>query len=655
MSKNSTLSSGLPLEDPSYDKLGYASFAKTLANAIMNMTPPNGLVIAIYGTWGSGKTTMLKFIEHYLQHPEKPTDLIIIHFNPWWFSGAEALTLHFFEELQAVLGNARFEKQLLTDLASLAEAVSGSTPYAPAGQFVAWILRKAGKQTKDALQLKRDVAEALGRQNQKILLIVDDVDRLTSDEIRQLFRAIKAVADFPNVVYLLAFDQNVVVNALKDVQGSSGQAYLEKIVQVPFELPLPERNSVYRLFLAELDLILEGTPIEMFDQARWSELFRDGVDHFISTPRDVVRLTNTLRVTYPAVRGEVNGVDFVAIETLRVFCPIAYDVVRKNVGAFTGHRLLVGGPVGKESLRDFHESWMKNIQQEDVPAVKILFAHLFPKFQSAWENIDYSASSELTWRKELRVCSLATFPVYFRFALPEGEVSLAEVRAVLSIADNREAFGSKLLDFAGQKRPDGKSRVSALLDRLADYPEGFNPESIPSVVQTLFEIGDRLLLPEDDSHDLLGLRNFMRISRLLRHLLQSLDEEQRYGVLRQSIENGYSVATIVDFVIALENQHGKHGTQPLLEDERLVTSEHLSELERLALKKIRDTAKAGDLLGAPRLSMILDYWHEWDVNEVRAWIDSLVKNKDALPPLIYKFLHTYRESISDKPEKLGNN
>src|SRR5208282_889107 len=233
MSKNSTLSSGLPLEDPSYDKLGYASFAKTLANAIMNMTPPNGLVIAIYVTWGSGKTTMLKFIEHYLQHPEKPTDLIIIHFNPWWFSGAEALTLHFFEELQAVLGNARFEKQLLTDLASLAEAVSGSTPYAPAGQFVAWILRKAGKQTKDALQLKRDVAEALGRQNQKILLIVDDVDRLTSDEIRQLFRAIKAVADFPNVVYLLAFDQNVVVNALKDVQGSSGQAYLEKIVQVP--------------------------------------------------------------------------------------------------------------------------------------------------------------------------------------------------------------------------------------------------------------------------------------------------------------------------------------------------------------------------------------------------------------------------------------
>jgi predicted KAP-like P-loop ATPase len=49
------------------DQLGYAPFAKNLAQAIARITPTDGLVLALYGPWGSGKSTVLNFVESYLQ------------------------------------------------------------------------------------------------------------------------------------------------------------------------------------------------------------------------------------------------------------------------------------------------------------------------------------------------------------------------------------------------------------------------------------------------------------------------------------------------------------------------------------------------------------------------------------------------------------
>ena len=646
-----SLSAGQALRNPSDDRLDYSQFAKVLAHSLLKMLPREGMVIAIYGDWGTGKTTMLNFVEFYLE--QEPNAPILVRFNPWWFSGRKDLTMHLFGQLRTALGMSDLAdtvRNLLIDrIGDFAKLISiAPLPYASTAAKILTTLHLR-KQEPDIVHTKCQIEKVLSNQDRKIVILIDDIDRLTAEEIRQIFGVIKSIADFPNVVYLLAFDKNIAVKALEQMQGLKGEDYLEKIVQVPFELPALDKKSLKAMLYEQLDAILSQVPNNSVEPVYWGNLYDGGIDHFISNPRHIVRLANTLRVTFPAVSGEVNPSDFIAIETLRVFCPLAYDVVRKNADEFTGYRSRLRGPDGREYSRHFHESWMKHIQEEDMPAVKSLLTRLFPKFQSAWENIDYPASWELTWRKKLRVCSLATFPVYFRFALPEGAVSLAEVRAVLSIASNREAFGSKLLNLAGQKRSDGKTRVSALLDRLADYPEEFKPESIPSVVQTLFEIGDRLLLPEDDSHDFLGLRNYMRISRLAEYLLLRLDEEHRYGVLRQSMELGHSIATIVDFVIVLELQHGRRNTTPLPEDARLVISEHLSELEMLVLKKLRDTASEGKLVDAPRLKMILDYWREWNVDEVRVWIDSLVTNKDALASLIDdSFLQGYSQSISDK-------
>ena len=89
------------------------------------------------------------------------------------------------------------------------------------------------------------------------------------------------------------------------------------------------------LFL-RLERILGDLPEAAFDQRRWARVYTDSVQPFIVKPRDVVRLANALSVTYAAVIGEVNPIDLVAIETLRVLEPRVYSLVRDNPDQFTG-------------------------------------------------------------------------------------------------------------------------------------------------------------------------------------------------------------------------------------------------------------------------------------------------------------------------------
>jgi predicted KAP-like P-loop ATPase len=143
-------------------------------------------------------------------------------------------------------------------------------------------------------------------------------------------------------------------------------AFLEKIVQVPFELPLPDRFALSSLLTERLNLLTSNTPDELFDQTRWLNIYRDGIQHFIHTPRDIVRLINTLNVTYPAIINEVNCVDFIAIEVLRVFEPDVYSIIRNNseefIKSFNRYSYFLDKEI--ETKRAFHQHWLSKIPEE---------------------------------------------------------------------------------------------------------------------------------------------------------------------------------------------------------------------------------------------------------------------------------------------------
>jgi predicted KAP-like P-loop ATPase len=636
------LSADKPLLEPQEDQLGYALFAKHLAFSLTRMIPAEGFVVAIYGPWGSGKTTLLNFLFHYFKQAPVEDRPIVVPFNPWWFSGHENLAKHFFDQFQASLASSEVGlANLQGKFAEFADMVSElpasiHIPYIAIGK-IAVEFTPMKSSVKNVIKLKMEIAEELRKQSRRIFVTVDDIDRLNPEEIRQLFGVIKSVADFPNVVYLLTFDKKVVVEALRESQGISGENYLEKIVQFPFELPLPDRSSLSRLLFARLEIIMAGTPEGLFDQTYWGNVYMRGIEHFISTPRKINLLTNTLSVTYPAVQGEVNPVDFIGIETLRIFCPDAYNMIRNYPDKFTGREWIASKV---EQLRTFQDSWVNQIAEENRESVRGLLSQLFPKLGEMWGDMGFDPPHEATWRKQLRICSPNIFPIFFHLALPEGDISNAEIMVILSLAHNPGEFSARLLELAAQARPDGFTRLHAFLDRLTDYTgKEIAVESIPSIFLSMFEVGDQFIRPEDEDSGRLPIGNDQRLAQIILQLLRRLPWDSRFDALRQAITPGRAVFLSARIVTELGKLSHKQAGEDSPMPEALIRQDDLVGLEGLVLSKIQNAATDESLLMCPKLPEILALWQglAGDAEPI-TWVNQVGRDDHNLAILLEKFM-----------------
>ncbi len=636
-----------PLSDPKEDELGYKAFAEHIAKSIVKVKGVEGFVIALNGRWGSGKTTLTNFIEYYLSKFPEEDQPIIMKFNPWWFSGQESLTKAFFAQLQVsfekekVLGE-QLRKTFNAFMSTFIDAIP-ETPYTP--KWVRTIVKFffGDKASKDITLLKEDIANDLRKQKRKILVVIDDIDRLTAEEIRQIFRLIKAVADFPNIIYLLAFDKKVVVKSLESIQASSGHDYLEKIIQAEFNVPQPDRFALNELFIKKLNIIFANIPEKKFDQIRWQQIYFDNLETYINTPRNVSRLFNNLSITYPAVEGEVNAVDFIAIEGLRLFMPQVFEIISNNKKQFAGYASssTISEYPDLDELKRFHKAWTEKLREEERRICIPILKALFPKLSDVFGNSTPSLQEAEKWMIEKRICAPDIFPIYFGMTVAKTNISSLEIEAVVSLTANKEEFEQKLLDLAKQKLPTGKSRLSLVLERLRDYGLSDIPkENIANIVEAFFDIGDQLLLPEDERREMFSLGNSERIGRAMWVLFVRQKKDENFEVLKKAIDKGSSLATMTREVGVFGQQQGRNGGQAEPEETRFLTEDQLNQLEKLLAQKYRQTAKDGKLLDAPQLHAILASWKRWADNkdEVREWVEKVTKSDENLTKFVTQFL-----------------
>ncbi|MFZ1181160.1 MAG: P-loop NTPase fold protein [Herbaspirillum sp.] len=639
------LSADRPSTDPKEDLFGYAPFAENLADSICRYQDSDGLVLAIYGPWGSGKSTVLGYVNHYLEQQPDESRPVVVAFNPWWFSGQENLARAFLGQLQVVLPTKSEKfKKLARLLGDLAEAVGGQ-----AGTLVAKLIRIWCK-PKDVPALKAEISKILREAKKRVLVIIDDIDRLTPEETRQLFTVIKALADFPNVVYLLAFDREVAAQAIEQQSGLPGERYLEKIIQVPFELPPVDRVALQNALSERLRQVL-GDMGGLFDQHYWANVFHDGIDPLIQVPRDVVRFTNTLSVTYPAVRDEVNPVDFIALEAIRVFLPDLYAVVRTNQDRFAGHSNDSGRHEDPSAKAAFHRQWAAELPERCRESTQALLKRIFPKIGQMIHSDDWLSQ----WRRKLRACHPEIFPVYFHLAVPQGAISRSEMMALLAPANSAADFGAALVHAKDEQRPDGLSKACVLLECLVDHVEDIVDEHIPTVIQALFDVGDLLNGP---ARGIFNFGNTSRASRLVYYLLKRVPANQRADILDEAIKAGNALAVQSLCLQALDEEitSAENSGEPTQ-----LTAGEVTSLKATWISRVRTLSKEADFLDRPELLRLLSSWRHWgDVAEARAWCDRVTASDDGLlallPKLVqYSTFHTMGDRAARLQPRLNPN
>jgi len=621
----------------------------------LEIRQPEGFVFGICSQWGSGKSTLLNFILRYVAKQDVDDSVIVVRFDPWWYSGDQDLLLHFFDELRLALGKRDLPKDLRSlggKLQTFAKIISPLRYLPVVGEWAQPIhrgLSESGESLdaaseelqKDAHGIRQDINEVLRQQSKRILVVIDDLDRLSAKEICQMFRLIKAVADFPQTVYILAFDPGVVARALSEVQKGTGEDYLEKIVQARFDIPLPDGKDLRGMLFERLDLVMGKPDPELWDTATWTDVFLEGIDPFIKTPRDVTRYVNALRVSYPGVRGEVNPIDFMALECLRVFANKLYYELRASKGLLVGvgdewHK---GVESGQEAER--YRALLEICDASDRDAAKAILTRTFPRVGDALRESNARSWETGEWRKRLLACSPDLFDIYFQLAVPAGSVSLADMQSLLSLTSDSDAFAAVLLELSKQKGVDGRtSKARAALERLEDYTRDEIPvKDVGTIIKALYEVGDRLML-WDDGGGMFGFGNDLQLLRIVFQLVCRVPDEQKRGRLLLSVIAGCPSLYLVAYSVALwrdEHERGAKRTPP--RDEFSVPADAIPTLEGVALARVTKAAADGSLAKVPRLAFVLYRWRDWaDIAAPSGFLTKLQEDDEGLTDLLAGFL-----------------
>ncbi len=213
-------------------------------------------------------------------------------------------------------------KQVVQAFAEVGQALSSLSPYPGTGLLVR-VLAKVAGQWAGAASLHEERGrwrKALGGSGSRIVVLIDDIDRLEPSETRELVRLVRLTSDLPNLVFLLAFDRHRVAKSLGETE-EEGQRYLDKLVQVSHAVPTVRGDVLERVFLAWLQEVVDGHEVTELDRDVWTGVLYEVIKPLLGNLRDAKRYLYSLPVTLDAVGQEAALADLLRLEALRVLRP----------------------------------------------------------------------------------------------------------------------------------------------------------------------------------------------------------------------------------------------------------------------------------------------------------------------------------------------
>ena len=492
-----------PLEDDGIDELQRGAYVRSLAlllrGADKNTTAQ---YVGVYGAWGDGKTSVLSLLRKECRRDR----FLFVDFNPWNYPSRENLPVLLFDAIAAKMNN-----KVSLPIAGLLRKL-GRGLVAEAGKsfcegipVLGSVFSALATRSNDVQMIKRDLVEALKNCDWRIVVVVDDLDRLVSGEIYEVIRLIKANGDLPNVTYLILGDEEYLAQALSECVPHGGQdgnarvwgrKFLEKVITYPCRMPAVPKARVYAFVYTKLYEIAHRyrLPQEWVGDCGL-------IEEFVENMRDAKRLLSAIEVAivYRIAKDggadelNVDLADFVNLTIIKVAEPAAYDRLNRFC------HLVYDGTQIDDKL-NMNEEWM---DRELMNYVNERHRSAFKYFLSRFLNIEVHLQhlpgtggrlqkvTMVKWTDPVavknllayRLCSLYCIDGYFK----DGEGDLYVPRAqrnefVKAITIDHVVPKQLMVDF------DKQSRLSFLIEILPFLELQTTAESCCAYLQALFAI-----------------------------------------------------------------------------------------------------------------------------------------------------------------------
>ncbi|WP_346698382.1 KAP family P-loop NTPase fold protein [Thomasclavelia spiroformis] len=602
------LSPDLPITKATEDTLNRGSFAKSLAKTILQYSFSSSFTIGLYGEWGSGKTSLVNMVLEYIENIDET--IVILRFNPWLCSDPKQLIIQFFKQMATAikLKKPSSEKawKLIDQYADIFDVASLIPGAGPIGSIVA-VLGKAlakganeriGQRSTDLQESKNQIINKLKEENLKIVVSIDDIDRLSEEEIIATFQLVKSLADFPNTVYILAFDYDVVVRALSRVQHGDGKEYLEKIIQVPFEIPAPSIEKIHDALFTKLKSILGGIPEDRWDKTTWGEIFQFGLKNYIKSIRDVIRYTNVFMLKYELLKEETDPVDLLGLTALQVFEPSVYAKLPSYKDTLCG----ANHSYSFEQQKDDEEK-MKKVVSLIIPndgtisnleAANNILGILFPRTKTT-TGLLYSIGRYYSHHDFFMNNNIAVpecFERYFALVLENDAIPTNIIKRLI-YESNEDEFNQGVI----QLYKEGK--IIRLFDEIAAYANGKSSVVITAqraslIIKVLsrnwssFEVDDR---------DYLSVPFAWRFLFCIDPLLKVMDSTSRFSCMYSIFaDEDVQPSTLALLLQDFETQLGRFTKEARRKDDAIFGEEEVFELESIFKNRAIKAIDSGDAL-----------------------------------------------------------
>ncbi|MEU3201931.1 P-loop NTPase fold protein [Streptomyces sp. NPDC006996] len=548
------------------DRLERKGFALRLARTLAERTGDRGYVVGLYGRWGEGKSTVLNFVRHGLDaYPAE--QVTVVEFNPWFDSDETHLYAEFLHAIAAAVGadlERKYEKVIRRAGRAQGFAESVGLP----GRVnsivkVSTLLGAVGGLGQPTLRDFHDrlheVLAPAGAAARRVVVLMDDIDRLDDRQISAVFRMVKLAADFPNLCFLLAFDQGVVAEALgaryRAGGAGGGQEFLEKIINAPLRLPRADPSVVAQVLREMLDEVLAHHRVlvnEPDERIRLDDALEAAVWPCVTSLRQGKRLLGQVDFALPIMAGEVNPVDQVLMEALQLLFPDLHSFA-------AAHKPLLVRELTDEQEQTSLREGLEEVCQPLRPQGRELLQRLFPRLQTLDHGRRFTAAEQEQWIHARRVCSPSHFDRYFAYGLPVGDILDSEITAVIqAAAPHNTALLRDLLD-----AHDPGLVIRKLAENSVQIPADDAMRLAHAVAGTLVTATADVAL---------------QAGSLIRRLLAAVAPTARLEAAQEILDAASAQLAATVFTWIEAPHHGREEGQPLLSQERTQQlGQHLTE------------------------------------------------------------------------------
>lgn len=629
-----------PIEKIEQDILGRSNTAKELSRHILGYKSDDSLTIGIIGEWGSGKTS---FINMTLEVLENNKDYIIFHFNPWNISTRKQLISDFFSQLSNEIGkidSTAVIKEVSQNLKLLSKIFKPvSLIPIPQISLIASFMKKSCEETgkfledisnqqeKSLDEIKEELNNSLEKLNKKVVIVIDDIDRLSDNDIREIFQLIKSIADFKNTIYLLSYDNDIVSEALNNLQNGRGDEYLEKIIQVPIMLPYSSKSEINKIFLNKLDNILITIPDKEFDKSYWNELYSNGFSNNLTNLRDVERYLNSFSFGFDTVKKELNIIDYMSITLFKVFEPQLYKYIQENEEYFTGVKF--GGEFeinpqeNREKIKKELEELFDNLKKIDKENVKDMIKVIFPKIKGLYNGSNYDYNFIQKWNAERKIASPKYFSSYFKLDFPENEVKKSELEKIINFSSKKELI--ELFNVSNSKKLE-------LLDRILEIAKRVSEDKRVEFLQVILSLTDELKF-EGPKGIFSSIENEPRYktTRIFFAIVKNTPLELKPYLIKDIFEDeNCSLESLFSILEVIKREQNEYN----------ITDWEINVLISLLTKRVIEKSEKAEYIPKYLLDILYSMKRLGKYDEAKIVFNNYLKNKKLLIPLIGAFVST---------------